>query len=175
MGKVPFVKAADVKGEFRDPPRTSKLLLAPKFGGVKNVSMGMNITEVGSMIPDHAHTDSEEVLFLISGRARIVIEGGEQQVLAHDSTTGAIARKITALEDLGRLAIRERRLAPAQEHELIAADGHHRREPRPQVVRELRRILAQAHPVRKEVDEARHRQTSALRLRLAASEGVASV
>jgi mannose-6-phosphate isomerase-like protein (cupin superfamily) len=75
MGKVPFVKAADVQGEFRNPPRTSKLLLAPKFGGVHNVSMGMNITEVGSMIPDHAHDESEEVLFLISGRARIVIEG----------------------------------------------------------------------------------------------------
>ena len=45
--KLPFVKAADVEGEFRNPPRTSKLLLAPKFGGVKNVSMGMNITEVG--------------------------------------------------------------------------------------------------------------------------------
>jgi len=72
---VPFVKAADVQGEFRTPPRTSKLLLAPKFGGVNNVSMGMNITEVGSMIPDHVHEESEEVLFLISGRARIVIEG----------------------------------------------------------------------------------------------------
>ena len=65
MSKPPFVRAADVEGEFRNPPRTSKLLLAPKFGGVKNVSMGMNITEVGSQIPDHTHTESEEVLFLI--------------------------------------------------------------------------------------------------------------
>jgi len=75
MKQLPFVRAADVEGERRDPPRVSKLLLAPKFGGVKNLSMGMNITEVGSMIPDHAHEDCEEVLFLISGRARIVIEG----------------------------------------------------------------------------------------------------
>ena len=81
MGKLPFVKAADVEGEFRTPPRVSKLLLAPKFGGVKNVSMGMNITEVGSMIPDHVHNESEEVLFLISGRAKIVIEGeGEWEI-----------------------------------------------------------------------------------------------
>ena len=81
MKKVPFVKAADVEGEFRNPPRTSKLLLAPKFGGVINVSMGMNITEVGSMIPDHQHDESEEVLFLISGRAKIVIEGeGEWEI-----------------------------------------------------------------------------------------------
>ncbi len=75
MKQPPFVRAADVEGERREPPRVSKLLLAPKYGGVTNLSMGMNITEVGSMIPDHAHEDCEEVLFLISGRARIVIEG----------------------------------------------------------------------------------------------------
>jgi mannose-6-phosphate isomerase-like protein (cupin superfamily) len=81
MKKLPFIKASDVEGEFRTPPRVSKLLLAPKFGGVKNVSMGMNITEVGSMIPNHKHDDSEEVLFLISGRAKIVIEGeGEWEI-----------------------------------------------------------------------------------------------
>jgi putative monooxygenase len=75
MKRPPFVRAADVEGERREPPRVSKLLLAPKFGGVTNLSMGMNITEVGSMIPDHVHEDCEEVLFLIRGKARIVIEG----------------------------------------------------------------------------------------------------
>jgi putative monooxygenase len=75
MKRPPFVRAADIEGERREPPRVSKLLLAPKFGGVTNLSMGMNITEVGSMIPDHVHEDCEEVLFLISGNARIVIEG----------------------------------------------------------------------------------------------------
>ena len=81
MKNLPFVKAADVQGEYRTPPRVSKLLLAPKFGGVNSVSMGMNITEVGSMIPDHVHEESEEVLFLISGRAKIVIEGeGEWEI-----------------------------------------------------------------------------------------------
>ena len=81
MNILPFVIAADVEGEYRIPPRVSKLLLAPKYGGVENVSMGMNITEVGSMIPDHVHEESEEVLFLISGRAKIVIEGvGEWEI-----------------------------------------------------------------------------------------------
>jgi putative monooxygenase len=75
MDSLPFKAAADVQGEYKIPPRTSKLLLAPKFGGVKNVSMGMNITEVGSQIPDHVHDASEEVLFLMSGKARIVIDG----------------------------------------------------------------------------------------------------
>jgi mannose-6-phosphate isomerase-like protein (cupin superfamily) len=81
MKNLPFVKASDVAGEFREPPRVSKLLLAPKYGGVNNLSMGMNITEVGSMIPDHIHDKSEEVLFLISGHAKIVIEGeGEWEI-----------------------------------------------------------------------------------------------
>ena len=39
MENLPFVKAADVEGEFRIPARVSKLLLAPKFGSVKNVSL----------------------------------------------------------------------------------------------------------------------------------------
>jgi len=81
MNILPFVIAADVEGEYRIPPRVSKLLLAPKYGCVENVSMGMNITEVGSMIPDHVHEESEEGLFLISGRAKIVIEGeGEWEI-----------------------------------------------------------------------------------------------
>ena len=81
MNKEPFVRAADVQGEYRTPPRVSKLLLAPKFGGVEHLSMGMNITEVGSMIPDHVHENSEEVLFLISGHAKIVIDGiGEWEI-----------------------------------------------------------------------------------------------
>ncbi len=81
MDQVPLVQAADVQGEYRTPPRVSKLLLAPKFGGVQNVSMGMNITEVGSQIPDHVHEASEEVLFLISGHAKIVIDGvGEWEI-----------------------------------------------------------------------------------------------
>jgi putative monooxygenase len=81
MSNLPFVKAADVEGEHRIPPRVSKLLLAPKNTDLKNVSMGMNITEVGSMIPDHVHEESEEVLFLISGKAKIVIDGeGEWEI-----------------------------------------------------------------------------------------------
>jgi putative monooxygenase len=94
MKKLPFVKASDVEGEYRTPPRVSKLLLAPKFGGVMNVSMGMNITEVGSMIPDHAHEASEEVLFLISGRAKIVIEGeGEWEIGPETAFYSPIGKK----------------------------------------------------------------------------------
>ena len=94
MADLPFVKASDVEGEYREPPRRSKLLLAPKFGGVINVSMGMNITEVGSMIPDHVHTESEEVLFLISGREKLVIEGkGEWEIGPETAFYSPIGKK----------------------------------------------------------------------------------
>jgi mannose-6-phosphate isomerase-like protein (cupin superfamily) len=101
MEKKLYVKAADVEGEYRTPPRVSKLLLAPKYGGVQNLSMGMNITEVGSMIPDHAHEDSEEVLFLISGRAKLVIEGeGEWEIGPETAFYSPIGKK-HRLENIG--------------------------------------------------------------------------
>jgi len=94
MKQLPFVKAAEVAGEYRQPPRVSKLLLAPKFGWVKNVSIGMNITEVGSMIPDHVHEDSEDVLFLISGHAKIIIEGeGEWEIGPETAFYSPIGKK----------------------------------------------------------------------------------
>jgi hypothetical protein len=41
MKNLPFVKAADIEGDFEHPPCFNFWL---KFSGVKNVSMGMNIT-----------------------------------------------------------------------------------------------------------------------------------
>jgi mannose-6-phosphate isomerase-like protein (cupin superfamily) len=106
MNNLPFVKAADVPGEYREPPRVSKLLLAPKFGGVKNVSMGMNITEVGSMIPDHVHDNSEEVLFLISGHAKIVIEGeGEYEIGPETAFYSPLGKK-HRVENIGNEPLR---------------------------------------------------------------------
>jgi mannose-6-phosphate isomerase-like protein (cupin superfamily) len=101
MADVPFVIAADVEGEYREPPRTSKLLLAPKFGGVQKVSMGMNITEAGSMIPDHVHEGAEEVMFLISGRAKLVIEGeGEWEIGPETAFYSPLGKK-HRLENIG--------------------------------------------------------------------------
>jgi hypothetical protein len=41
----------------------------------------MNNSEVESMIPNHAQEVSEEVLFLISGRVKLAIEGkGEWEI-----------------------------------------------------------------------------------------------
>jgi CRP-like cAMP-binding protein len=77
MKKQMIVKVADVEGVKRDPPRVSRLLLSGKNVGAKNASMGLNVTEVGSMIPPHKHEESEELMYIISGHARLVIENDE--------------------------------------------------------------------------------------------------
>ena len=101
MEKRLFINAADVKGDYRTPPRVSKLLLAPKYGGVENLSMGMNVTEVGSMIPEHSHEDSEEVLFLISGRAKLVIEGEGEWEIGPETAFYSPKGKKHRLENIG--------------------------------------------------------------------------
>ena len=101
MDRLPFVVAADVEGEERIPKRVSKLLLAPKNVGTRNVSMGLNVTAVGSMIPDHVHTDSEEVMFIISGRAKLVIEGeGEWEIGPETAIYSPLGKK-HRLENIG--------------------------------------------------------------------------
>jgi len=101
VDKLPFVVAAEVEGVKRDPPRVSKLLLAPKTVGTRNLSMGLNVTEVGSMIPYHAHEDSEEVMFIISGRAKLVIEGeGEWEIGPETAIYSPLGKK-HRLENIG--------------------------------------------------------------------------
>lgn len=106
MNNLPFVKAADVAGEYREPPRVSKLLLAPKLHGLKNLSMGMNITEVGSMIPDHVHDNSEEVMFLISGHAKLVIEGEGEWEIGPETAFFAPTGKKHHVENIGTEPLR---------------------------------------------------------------------
>ncbi len=101
MSRVPFVAAADVEGEERIPKRVSKLLLAPKTVGTKNVSMGLNVTAVGSMIPDHVHEDCEEVMFIISGRARLVIEGEGEWEIGPETAIYSPPGKKHRLENIG--------------------------------------------------------------------------
>ena len=101
MDRLPFVVAAEVEGEYRTPPRVSKLLLSPKTAGTRAVSMGLNVTEVGSMIPDHVHEDSEEVMFIISGRAKLVIEGvGEWEIGPETAIYSPLGKK-HRLENIG--------------------------------------------------------------------------
>lgn len=78
MKRSNIVKLSEVEGEYREPPRISRLLLSGHSVGAQNASMGVNVTQVGSMIPNHKHEDCEEFMYIISGRARLVIEDGEE-------------------------------------------------------------------------------------------------
>jgi hypothetical protein len=51
--KVVYMK--DVKGERREPPRTSWILCSEKMTGAQNLSMGVNETYPGGMVPEHKH------------------------------------------------------------------------------------------------------------------------
>jgi putative monooxygenase len=76
------VDAADVKGVKKVPNRVSKLLLSEMSVGIKGFSMGQNVTEVGSRIPKHAHDESEEGMYIVSGQGRLITEEGEQDLVA---------------------------------------------------------------------------------------------
>ena len=101
MKKPPIVRAADVKGEERIPPRVSKLLLSPNTIGTRNASMGLNVTAVGSMIPDHVHDESEELMFIISGRGKLVIEGEGEWEVGPETAIYSPLGKTHRLENIG--------------------------------------------------------------------------
>lgn len=82
MSRTLAVRAKDVPGERRTPPRVSKLLLHEGNVGIKNMSMGFNVTEVDSMIPEHVHDVQEEAMFLISGHAKFILGDEEYDLEA---------------------------------------------------------------------------------------------
>ncbi|NPV70188.1 MAG: cupin domain-containing protein [Firmicutes bacterium] len=79
MAQQRIVREQDVQGVSRIPPRVSKLLISEMSVGAKNVSMGVNVTAVGSMIPEHVHQAEEEAMFIISGQGKLVIEDGKEE------------------------------------------------------------------------------------------------
>ena len=72
MSGLKVVHIKDVKGERRDPPRTSWILVSEKTVGAQNLSMGVNETYPGGMVPEHKHDTEEEVMFFLSGRGTFV-------------------------------------------------------------------------------------------------------
>ena len=59
-------------GERKGPPlRTSWILVSEKTVGSKNLAMGVNETDPGSMVPEHKHDTEEEVMFFLSGEGTV--------------------------------------------------------------------------------------------------------
>lgn len=102
MKRPIIVHLSEIEGEYRDPPRRSRLLLSGHNVGAQNASMGVNVTDVGSMIPDHKHEDCEELMYIISGRARLVIEDGQEVYEIGPDTAIYSPRGVThRLENIG--------------------------------------------------------------------------
>lgn len=74
------VQEKDIEGVRRKPERVSKVLISEHTIGARNIAMGTNVTEVGSRIPAHAHENSEEAMFIISGRGKLIVDGGPEEV-----------------------------------------------------------------------------------------------
>jgi mannose-6-phosphate isomerase-like protein (cupin superfamily) len=77
MAELKVVNIKDVKGERRDPPRVSWVLVSEKTVGAQNLAMGVNETYPGGMVPEHKHEKEEEVMFFLAGRGTFVTEDRE--------------------------------------------------------------------------------------------------
>ena len=76
MAKV-IVRESEIEGTKKIPARVSKVLINEYTVGAKQISMGTNVTEVGSKIPLHSHKDSEEAMFVIQGKGKLICDGEE--------------------------------------------------------------------------------------------------
>ena len=74
MSGLKWVDISNVEGIYRDPPRTSWILVSEKTVGAKNLAMGVNETEVGSMVPEHRHEKEEEVMFFLQGKGQFITD-----------------------------------------------------------------------------------------------------
>src|SRR5512137_1832283 len=77
MAELKVVNIKDVKGERRDPPRMSWVLVSEKTVGAQNLAMGVNETYPGGMVPEHKHEKEEEVMFFLAGHGTFVTEDRE--------------------------------------------------------------------------------------------------
>lgn len=76
MAKI-IVRESEIEGTKKIPARVSKILISEHTVGAKMISMGTNVTEVGSKIPLHSHKDSEEAMFVIQGKGKLICDGEE--------------------------------------------------------------------------------------------------
>ena len=74
------IHESEVKGTLKTEPwvRLSKLLISEHEFGAKQISMGINISEPGSGIPAHKHTENEEALYVIEGTGKL--KCGDQEM-----------------------------------------------------------------------------------------------
>lgn len=100
MTKKITVSEEEVTPIRRDPPRTSKILLTEMSVGATSLAMGVNYTDVGSMIPDGVH-DKDEAMFLVKGKINLVIEDKEEIIVNPNTAFFVKAGTKHRLENIG--------------------------------------------------------------------------
>jgi putative monooxygenase len=74
MSGLKVIDINQVEGIYRDPPRTSWILISEKTVGSQNLAMGVNETHVGGMVPPHKHDTEEEVMFFLQGKGQFITD-----------------------------------------------------------------------------------------------------
>jgi len=77
MSKVKAINIKDVEGIYKEPARTSWILVSEKTVGSQNIAMGVNETNVGSCVPEHKHEKEEEVMYFFQGKGKFVTSDEE--------------------------------------------------------------------------------------------------
>jgi len=95
------VHESEVQPIRKDPPRTSKILLTEHTVGATSMAMGVNYTDVGSMIPDGIHENQDEGMFLTQGRAKLVIEDKDEYIMETNTAFFVKAGTKHRIENIG--------------------------------------------------------------------------
>lgn len=74
MAGLKVIDIEKVEGIYREPPRTSWILVSEKTCGAQNLAMGVNETYAGSQVPPHKHDEEEEVMFFIQGKGQFITD-----------------------------------------------------------------------------------------------------
>jgi putative monooxygenase len=74
MSGLKWVDINNIEGIYREPPRTSYILVSENTVGAQNLAMGVNETHVGGMVPKHKHEFEEEVMFFLEGKGQFITE-----------------------------------------------------------------------------------------------------
>jgi mannose-6-phosphate isomerase-like protein (cupin superfamily) len=77
MSGLKVVDMNKVEPERKTPPRASWLLVSEKTVGSKNLALGVNETEPGSMVPEHVHESEEEVMLFLEGQGTFITKDEE--------------------------------------------------------------------------------------------------
>jgi len=74
MSGLKWVDINQVEGIYREPPRTSWILVSEETVGAKNLAVGVNETNVGGQVPPHKHDTEEEVMYFFQGCGQFITD-----------------------------------------------------------------------------------------------------